>query len=100
MATPPEIIHGYRHLYRALLQAVQHASPARHTARDQLRTAFRERGATWDATGVKRTLWFLHAAAKENGLEHKIVKNLLRVKGVNYRENVPFKKLLQQTEMR
>lgn len=100
MATPTEVIHGYRHLYRSLLQAVQYASPARHTARDQLRTAFRERGATWDATGVKRTLWFLRAAAKERGLEHKIVKNLLQVKGVRERERESFKLLVQHTKMK
>jgi hypothetical protein len=34
-----------------------------------------------DPEGVKRTIWFLQAAAKEKGLEHKIVKNLLEVRG-------------------
>ncbi|KYK55269.1 hypothetical protein DCS_07232 [Drechmeria coniospora] len=75
-----EIVHAYRHLYRGLLHAVQFSSPVRYVARDQLRSAFRERGASWNPEGAKRTLWFLHAAARETGLEHKILKNLLRVR--------------------
>ncbi|RDA93181.1 hypothetical protein CP533_3205 [Ophiocordyceps camponoti-saundersi (nom. inval.)] len=80
MTTSIDVIHAYRHLYRGLLQAVQHAVPVRYVARDQLREAFRARGATLDPVGVKRTLWFLQAAAKETGLEHKILKNLLKVR--------------------
>lgn len=76
-----DIIHGYRHLYRSLLQAVMYSRPNRFIARDQLRRAFREPGAQWDAEGVKRTVWFFKAAAKERGLEHRIVKNLLRTHG-------------------
>lgn len=72
------IIHAYRHLYRGLLHAVQFEVRARVVARDQLRTAFREKGATYDATGIQRTIWFLKAAAKQRGLEHKILKNLIR----------------------
>lgn len=78
-----QVIHAYRHLYRHLLQAIQYARPNRFIARDQLRAAFREPGAKLDVEGIKRTLWFLQAAAKERGLEHKIVKNLLVVKGMN-----------------
>jgi hypothetical protein len=81
--TPPasrqDILQGYRHLYRAALQAVQYARPARFTARDKLREAFRAPRATWDAEGARRTIWFLHAAAREKGVEHKVVKNLMRV---------------------
>jgi len=61
---------------------VQYSSPAKYEARDQLRTAFRERGAAAsapDAPTIKRTLWFLDAAAREAGLEHRIVRNLLQV---------------------
>uniref|UniRef100_A0A0D2XUQ6 Uncharacterized protein n=1 Tax=Fusarium oxysporum (strain Fo5176) TaxID=660025 RepID=A0A0D2XUQ6_FUSOF len=86
MATPTEIRHAYRHLYRNLLKAVQYAIPARFVARDQLRRAFREPGATYDGRGIKRTIWFLQAAAKEKGLEHKILKNLLRVRQMRYRK--------------
>ncbi|KAJ4038536.1 hypothetical protein NW761_009129 [Fusarium oxysporum] len=86
MATPTEVRHAYRHLYRNLLKAVQYAIPARFVARDQLRRAFREPGATYDGRGIKRTIWFLQAAAKEKGLEHKILKNLLRVRQMRYRK--------------
>lgn len=73
-----EIIHAYRHLYRELLRAVRYATPARYTARNQLRRTFRE-GRTFDCHEVERTGWFLSAAAKEAGPEHKILKNLLFV---------------------
>lgn len=78
--TKLDVIHAYRHLYRGLLRAVQHAVPARYVARDQLRAAFRERGATLEPTAIKRTLWFLEAAARSRGLEHRILKNLIQVK--------------------
>ncbi|EFQ33416.1 hypothetical protein CGRA01v4_00863 [Colletotrichum graminicola] len=74
-----EKIHAYRHLYRELLRAVQFASPYRYVVRDQLRAAFREKEASWDKEEYKRTMWFLQAAAREAGLEHKILKNLIRV---------------------
>jgi hypothetical protein len=32
-----------------------------------------------DAATIKRTLWFLDVAAREAGLEHRIVRNLLQV---------------------
>lgn len=71
--------HAYRHLYRALLHAVQYSSPARFVARNQLRDAFR-RGdpMQFDQHKISRTLWFLHGAAQERGLEHHILKNLLQ----------------------
>ncbi|KAK1961776.1 DUF1763-domain-containing protein [Colletotrichum sublineola] len=74
-----EKIHAYRHLYRELLRAVQFASPYRYVVRNQLRAAFREKEAAWDKEEYKRTMWFLQAAAREAGLEHKILKNLIRV---------------------
>ncbi|KAK1597745.1 uncharacterized protein LY79DRAFT_666554 [Colletotrichum navitas] len=74
-----EKIHAYRHLYRELLRAVQFASPYRYIVRDQLRAAFREKEASWDKEEYKRTMWFLQAAAREAGLEHKILKNLIRM---------------------
>ncbi|KAL7941684.1 hypothetical protein V8C42DRAFT_334467 [Trichoderma barbatum] len=79
-ASKLDITHAYRSLYRGLLRAVQHSAPARYVVRDQLRAAFRERDAALDKEGVKRTVWFLEAAAKEKGLEHKILKNLVRVR--------------------
>ncbi|KAL6885190.1 hypothetical protein HDV57DRAFT_516145 [Trichoderma longibrachiatum] len=84
-ATNLDVTHAYRRLYRSLLQAVRYSAPARYVVRDQLRAAFRERGPAkeeqkLDVEGVKRTVWFLEAAAKERGLEHKILKNLVRVR--------------------
>ncbi|KAM0335249.1 hypothetical protein ACHAQA_000293 [Verticillium albo-atrum] len=73
-----EVLHAYRHLYRGLLQAVQFSAKGRYTARDQLRTAFRDKNATFDAESIKRTIWFVNSAALERGLEHRILKNLIR----------------------
>lgn len=73
-----EVVHAYRHLYRGLLHAVQFSIKGRYIVRDQLRKAFRAREATFDGEGIQRTLFFLEAAAKERGLEHKILKNLVR----------------------
>jgi len=74
------ILHAYRHLYRALLHAVQYSSPNRYVARDQLRNAFR-RGyrEQFNQQKISRTLEFLDAAARERGLEHRLLKNLLHV---------------------
>jgi len=78
--SPPDIIHAYRHLYRGLLRAVQFSKPARYTARDQLRDAFRQEDpVTFDRKKINRTLEFLRIAAQEAGLEHRILKNILRV---------------------
>lgn len=92
MMATQEVIHAYRHLYRGLLHAVRFSAPARYIARDQLRRAFREpvtistsatstttRSPVLDPEAVKRTIWFLQAAAKDRGLEHKVLKNLLKV---------------------
>lgn len=35
---------------------------------------------TFDQRRISNTITFLNLAAKETGLEHKLVKNLLRVK--------------------
>ena len=78
-----EIIHAYRHLLRASLQAVQFSLPARFVVQAQLRRAFRQpttpEQQKFDPKAVRRTIWFLKAAAAEKGLEHKIVKNLVKV---------------------
>lgn len=79
---PPtsEIIHAYRSIYRASLRAVQYAKPNRYTARDLLRKSFRKEPATaFNKEALDRTIVFLQNAARETGLEHKLVKNLLRV---------------------
>lgn len=78
-----DITTAYRHLLRAGLRAVQFSKPARFVVRDQLRAAFREKvapGATaFDVHSVRRTVSFLRAAARERGLEHRILRNLMRV---------------------
>lgn len=89
------IIHAYRHIYRHILRAVQFSSPSRYIARDQLRAAFRDGASSPDAESIKRTIWFFQAAAKEKGLEHKILKNLVRVQGEKIRkEGGHWKKVL------
>jgi hypothetical protein len=76
--SPQKIIHAYRHLYRGLLHAVQYSKPARYIARDQLRRAFRvEDPSSFNQEKIDRTVEFLGFAAKEAGLEHRIVRNLL-----------------------
>ncbi|KAH7088868.1 hypothetical protein FB567DRAFT_522512 [Paraphoma chrysanthemicola] len=74
------IIHAYRHLYRHGMRAVQFSKPARYTLRDRMRLAFRK-GDTTDFAPAKieNTVEFLQYATRQNGLEHKIVKNLLFV---------------------
>jgi hypothetical protein len=74
------IVHAYRHLFRHSLRAVQFSKPARYTLRDRLRLAFRRGSAAdFEPKKVENTLEFLQYATRENGLEHKIVKNLLFV---------------------
>jgi len=60
------------------MHAVQYAKPQRFLARDQLRLAYRKGSPSdFDTGRINNTLVFLEIAARERGLEHKIVKNLL-----------------------
>jgi hypothetical protein len=79
MTVSPDIVHAYRHLLRSALRAVHFSKPARYAIHNQLRAGFRERGAQLDSEAIGRTLQFLDAARAERGLEHRILKNLLRV---------------------
>ncbi|PQE25385.1 Mitochondrial carrier protein [Rutstroemia sp. NJR-2017a BBW] len=89
-------IEAYRSLYRALLHAVQYAKPARYQGRDILRNAFRKGDpATYDQKRIENTITFLNIAAKEKGLEHKLLKNLLRVQ---YERTQPLKHPLAEIE--
>lgn len=75
-----EVIHAYRHLYRAGLRAVQYSQPASTGVRSMLRRAFRAKNAPpLNDRAVKRTIWFLKNAASELGIEHKVVKNMIMV---------------------
>ncbi|KAF3044083.1 hypothetical protein E8E12_009178 [Didymella heteroderae] len=74
------ILHAYRHVLRHSLRAIQFSKPARYTMRDRLRWAFRKGTASdFDQQKIANTLEFLQYATKQNGLEHKILKNLLLV---------------------
>lgn len=83
--TPTTLLHAYRHLLRAALRAVQFSKPARYVVRDQIREGFEPPRTTtatpaaYDAERVRRTVWFLKAAAHEAGLESRILKSLVRV---------------------
>jgi hypothetical protein len=62
------------------LRAVQFSKPARYTLRDRLRLAFRRGSAAeFEPQKIKNTLEFLQYATRENGLEHRIIKNLMLV---------------------
>ena len=77
-ASRQEILRSYRHLYRRSLHAVQYATPARYTLKILLENAYRNgNAADYDAQKISNTLTFLDGAAKEKGLEHKLLKNLL-----------------------
>ncbi|KAI1165488.1 DUF1763-domain-containing protein [Nemania serpens] len=93
-----KIIHAYRHLYRGLLHAVQFSKPARYTALHQLRRAFREKGAKYDARGITRTVLFLRAAARERGIEHQVLRNLLIIAWYRYEDKPSWRQVqVEQT---
>lgn len=78
MHSSTEVSQAYRRLYRQGLHAVQYASPARHILRRQLDQAFREgKFEDFDAQRIANTVFFLECAAREKGLEHRILKTLL-----------------------
>lgn len=77
--TSAEVIHAYRRLFRAGLRAVCYSYPARTSLRNLLRRAFRAKDAQLDERAIKRTIWFLNNAAREVGIEHRVVKNILMV---------------------
>ena len=78
IASSQEIVRSYRHIFRRGLYAVQYAAPARFTLKILLENAYRTgNAADFDAQKINNTLTFLEGAAKEKGLEHKILKNLL-----------------------
>ena len=77
-SSSPEILKSYRQLYRHAMYAVQYAAPARYTLRILLENAYRTgNAADFDPQKIANTITFLKGAAKEKGLEHRILKNLL-----------------------
>ena len=78
MPSSQDILRSYRYLYRHAMYAVQYATPARYTLKILLENAYRTgNAADFDAERIKNTITFLEGAAKEKGLEHRILKNLL-----------------------
>ena len=76
-----EIVQAYRQLYRQALHAIQYSSPARYVLQRQISIAFRN-GTVEDFKPQKvvNTIRFLENATKERGLEHHILKNLMRIR--------------------
>lgn len=75
-----DIVKSYRDLYRSALWAVQYSSPARYVLKSHLRLAYRSNHASsYNLPKINNTLVFLKHAAKEKGLEHRLLKNLLHV---------------------
>lgn len=80
MSSNQRVVHAYRHIYRTGLHAIQYSSPARHTLKKLVRNSFRTgQVEDFNPRKIKNTIKFLHCAAKEKGLEHRMVKSLLHV---------------------
>ena len=76
-----KIVLAYRQLYRSGLHAVRYSTPERYTLKRSLDEAFRNgTHADFDAQRIGNTILFLQHAAKEKGMEHRILKNLLIVR--------------------
>lgn len=94
---PLEVMHAYRHLYRDLLRAVQYSKPARYSGLRLLRQAFRDPNATTlDASGAEQTGIFLRAAAASRGLEHRVLRTVLRVEWERRRAAPTWHQILRQ----
>jgi hypothetical protein len=79
------ITTAYRHLYRTTLKAVRYSVPARYSARDVLRRAFRETPSdAYSPQRIANTVNFLERAEKYAGFEHKILKNMLFIRWWRY----------------
>lgn len=77
----PAISSAYRRLLRTSLQAVQYSTPARYQVKDILRDSFRNSSAAaFIPRRIENTIGFLEKAVEHNGLEHKILRNILHVR--------------------
>ena len=80
MTNTLQVLHAYRHIYRGSLRAVQYASPARHTLRTVINTAFRTGTANdFNPKKIKNTLALLKGAREARGLEHRLLKSMLHL---------------------
>ncbi len=76
-----DIVLAYRHLYRAGLHAVQYSKPARFVLKRIIDEAFRKgKPGDFNPRRIGNTVVFLENAAKDRGIEHAVVKNILRVR--------------------
>lgn len=74
------IVQAYRDLYRAGLRAVQYAPSSRYVVRDRLRRAFRESPIDdFEPQRIANTIKFFNNAAKDRGMEHRLVKSLCNI---------------------
>ncbi|KAF6227733.1 hypothetical protein HO173_012063 [Letharia columbiana] len=86
------------------MYAVQYAAPARHTLRILLDNAYRTgNAADFDAQKITNTVTFLEGAAREKGLEHRVLKSLLHtwfwsVNSGKYRKSLSLKTANTRTE--
>jgi hypothetical protein len=80
MTNSRSITHAYRALYRSALHAVRYARHERYEIRDRLRRAFRDSDAKdFEPHRIANTILFFEAAARDRGLEHRILKNLCHI---------------------
>lgn len=83
-----EIRSQFRRFYRISMRAVQYSSPAKYCMLAKVKRCFRHMTPHPDALVEARirdnTYDFLERAAREKGLEHKIVRNLCFVEWSRY----------------
>jgi len=85
------IPNAYRQVLRASLRAVKYSKPARYVIASRVRHFFRSPSSTpLDEKRFKRTLEFLDGAAKYHGVEHRLLRGLIRYwdQDRTYRVNV------------
>lgn len=76
-----QVTLAYRKLLKTSSQAVRFATPAKHLVRHILRDSFRGSPATaFNPRRINNTIRFLEQASEHNGLQHKILKNIIHVR--------------------
>ncbi|KAL4801230.1 hypothetical protein BDV18DRAFT_86968 [Aspergillus unguis] len=81
MADRQAIVQAYRQLYRQGLKAINYSTPSRHLLIQTLRSSFRSAPTQdFNPSRIANTVDFLRKATEFNGIEHKVVRNLLMQK--------------------
>lgn len=76
--TSAELRLAYRHILTHAYRAVKFSKPARYILLHRIRHSFRTRPSTaYDPRKVARTVEFLRGAALSNGVEHRLLRNLV-----------------------